>query len=99
MRIVTYWARYFRHVLPTDTVGIVFVLDNSCDEPYTYQINGEEVVLLGQGDLHDPAFDEAVREVSFREVETIEDGTKHGLTVFHGNCPYSIRVYPSVPSP
>jgi hypothetical protein len=95
MSIVIHWARYFRRILPKQIQGIVFVLDNGCDEPFTYMINGEDVVPLGHGDLHDPKYDRYERKASFREIDNIPDGTKFGLLLYQGRCPYTIRVYPS----
>lgn len=95
MSIVIYWARYFRGILPKQVQGIVFVLDNGCDDPYTYQINGVNVIPLGHGDRHDPKYDHYEREATFREIKNIPDGTKFGLLLFQGRCPYTIRVYPS----
>jgi hypothetical protein len=95
MGIIIHWARYFRGILPQQIRGIVFVLDNGCDDPYTYQINGASVVPLGHGDLHDPKYNQYEREASFRDIDTIPDGTKFGMMLYQGRCPYSIRVYPS----
>ena len=95
MSIIIHWARYFRGILPKQVQGIVFVLDNGCDEPYTYLINGETVIPMGHGDLHDPKYDGYERKASFREIRNIPDGTKFGLLLYQGRCPYTIRVYPS----
>lgn len=95
MGILIYWQNYFRHVLPEHMKGIVLVLEDGCDEPYTYQINGEEVVPLGRGDLHDTKYDRFERSASFLEIKNIDDGTKNGLRLNHEKCPYQVRVYPS----
>jgi len=95
MRIMIHWARYFQNVFPDSTRGIIIVLHNSCQEPYTYQINGGAVLLLGHGDLHDPAYDKYVRTASFRSVDHVEDGTAIGMDLHQDACPYGIDVYPS----
>jgi hypothetical protein len=98
MRIVIHWARYFEHVLPTSTRGVIFVLENDdCDEPFTYRIDGEKVTPLGHGDLHDTAYDEYERTATLRNMKSIPDGTAQGIPLHQidGECPYSIRVYPS----
>jgi hypothetical protein len=98
MRIVIHWARYFEHVLPTSTRGVIFVLENDdCDEPFTYRIDGEKVTPLGHGDLHDTAYDEYEWTATMRDVKSIADGTAQGIPLHQidGECPYSIRVYPS----
>jgi len=70
------WGAYFENILPPNVQGIVVVLDNGCDEPYTYQINGEEVKRVGPGDLHDDKFSGFKREADFLSQLNIADGTK-----------------------
>lgn len=75
------WGAYFENILPPNVKGILVVLDNGCDEPYTYQINGEEVKRLGPGDLHSGRFSEFKREADFLSHLNIADGTKVGGSV------------------
>lgn len=95
MRVVFHWARYFENILPESKRGIVVVLENNCDDPFTYQIDGQVVSPLGHGDLHDRRFEKYMRSASFENVTWIEDGTAQGLRVAISECPYKIRVYPS----
>jgi len=43
------WASFWKNVLPPTNQGVIVVLDNGCDESFTYEINGEDVVLVGAG--------------------------------------------------
>lgn len=95
MRIVIHWARFFTNILPNSSRGIIVVLENFCDEPYTYKVDGASVTPLGNGDLHDSKYDRHKKSATFRDVDTIADGTIHGMTVNQHDCPYAIRVYPS----
>ena len=95
VRAVIHWARYFTNVLPSTTEGIVVVLENGCDKPYTYQIDGAKVIPVGHGDLHNPKYNKYVKTSSFADVTTIPDGTEAGMTLHFDKCLYSIRVYPS----
>lgn len=81
MRAVIHWQRYFRDILPETTKGLIFVLDNGCDEPYTYQIDGGSVTPLGIGDLHDTKYNKYMRLGTFADVQTISDGTEEGKAV------------------
>ena len=81
--------------LPDTAKGLVVVLENGCDPPFTYQINGESVIPLGHGDLHDTKFDEYMRSATFADVQTINDGTKGRMKVHYDQCTYTIRTYPS----
>lgn len=95
VRIIIHWARFFRNILPENIKGIIVVLDNYCDQPYTYEINGGDVVPLGQGDLHDPEFEDTMSYATFKNVSMIRDGTTSGLRLEDDECPYSIRIYMS----
>lgn len=96
VRVIIHWARFFKHLLPETVKGIIVVLDNSCDEPYTYEINGGDVIPVGHGDLHDPEFDDSMTFATFRDVKTIPDGTTDGMRLGDGECPYQIRIYKSM---
>ena len=37
------WDNYLVNLLPVGVEGIIVVLRNSCDQAYTYEINGPEV--------------------------------------------------------
>ena len=96
LRAVIHWARYFEKLLPETIRGVVVVLENrGCDQPYTYQIDGSKVIPIGHGDLHDTKFDKYMKVSSFADVDRIADGTKEGMKLHFGKCPYTIRVYPS----
>lgn len=95
MRLIIHWARFFRGILPSGLNGVVMVLDNECDEPFTYMINGEQVEPLGVGDMHDPNFDYMEQVADFRNISKISDGTTQGMYLFHNECPITIRIYPS----
>lgn len=93
---VIHWAAFLKNVLPPNVQGVVAVLDNGCDPPFTYMIDGENVHVVGSGDLHDSAFDGDVFTASFLDSSlNIADGTKFGLDLSQDDCPIRLRVYPS----
>lgn len=94
-RAIVHWADYFENSLPASMHGLVLVLENGCDEPYTYEIDGGEVTPLGHGDLHDKKYGKYMKQASFDSVNKISDGTEEGLTLHFDKCRYSIRLYPS----
>jgi hypothetical protein len=88
------WVTYFEGLLAENTLGVVVVLENTCDGPFTYKVVGEEAEYMGQGDLHDPKFDGMERAVDFaRENDILEASL--GIGVNQDICAYSLRVYPS----
>jgi hypothetical protein len=88
------WATYFEGLLPEGTPGVVVVLENTCDGPFTYKVVGEQAEYKGQGDLHDPAFDHMVRSVTFGREDDILEASL-GIGVNQDVCAYSLHVYPS----
>jgi class 3 adenylate cyclase len=70
------------------------ILENTCDQMYTYQIDGTEARYLGAGDLHDPKYDYLEAKTA---VDSILDSTSEQLSgsAKDTNCRYSLRAYPS----
>lgn len=95
MRVIIHWASYFDYILPDSKRGLIVILENGCDSPFTYQIDGDGVKPLGDGDLHQHAYNKYERTASYAGMNTISDGTATGLRVELSQCPYAIRVYPS----
>jgi hypothetical protein len=48
---------HFQQILPLNAKGVVAVLENNGNQSFTYQLDGPEVTYLGEGNLHDEAFD------------------------------------------
>jgi hypothetical protein len=88
------WATYFEGLLPENTPGVVVVLENTCDGPFTYHVVGEKAEYLGKGDLHDPKFDDMERAVDFARDDGILEASL-GIGVNQDICAYRLRVYPS----
>ena len=92
------WSSYFQDILPGNNNGIFVVLDNSCDpdnpEEFTFLLRGHEAIKVGEGDHHDPSFDDFRREGLFG-AEIVEDGTLSGIYVDSKACNYHISIYPS----
>uniref|UniRef100_A0A7S3DSF0 Phosphodiesterase n=1 Tax=Entomoneis paludosa TaxID=265537 RepID=A0A7S3DSF0_9STRA len=93
MKIDFNWASYFENILPDNSRGVVVVLEN-CEGAFTYEINGAEVDLVGVGDQHDRKFTSDGRFGSFKDVLTVQDGSRQGMPL-NQVCPINIHVYPS----
>lgn len=91
------WDSFFADVLPKNSKGLVAVLKNTCEQAYTFKIDGPEVLYLGEGDLHDSSYDDMMREVSFTALlnQGVEEGTYEGLRMDEEGCQYSLEVYAS----
>ena len=90
-----YWQPYFEGLLPDSARGIIAILENGCNQSYTFEIDGQKAEYVGVGDLHDSSYDylEAngiVFGAANRESEPASTTTEE-----YDGCTYSIRVYPS----
>lgn len=93
---VIHWNDYFQNILPATIHGLIAVLENTCDEYYSYSITGNESIPIGMGDLHDTKFQQYQRTTSFAEGgDVIHDGSINGLTVDQTICRYMLHIYPS----
>lgn len=93
--IVFTWEDILRKVLPAYIEGMIVVLESSVSgdvdrQLWTYDVSGETVTLMGEGDLHDPRFDEFEHGVQASVArEEIELGIVDFLIA------YKILIYPS----
>ena len=93
MIAVLEWDAYFVSVLPEDTNGIVVSVKDTCGSSFTYIINGREAVYLGEGDLHDPAYNDINQTYSFAQEATLSDAQTADTT--GPFCDYTMTVYAS----
>jgi class 3 adenylate cyclase len=89
---VVYWRSYFVNILPENTNGIIVVLENTCDQKYTYQVNGPSVEYIGPGDQHDSVYDKFKMSTEEGAYLQSDDDRKRDI---NGSCLYRIHVYPS----
>ncbi|CAB9501729.1 Receptor-type guanylate cyclase gcy [Seminavis robusta] len=89
-----YWQIYFENVLPDadNAQGVIVVLENNCDQAFTYVINGASASYVGMGDLHDPKYDDLVVSTGYGAFL----GGHAATGDFDNQCIYGIKVYPSV---
>ena len=93
--IVFTWADILRSVLPGYIKGLIVVLEKSTpdtqdEHTFTYSISGEDVTLLGEGDLHDPTYDQYKHVVI---ANVAQDAIDLGIVDFL--ITYKLRIYPS----
>jgi hypothetical protein len=70
--------------------GINVVLRNTCNQSFTYLLNGPDAYYIGEGDLHDKAYDELGMSVDLWE-------SNHPDYLTVGNhCLFSLTVYPTM---
>lgn len=89
---LVYWQVYFVNVLPVNADGVIVVLENTCNQTFTYAVDGPKAHYLGQGDLHDPEFDEYGVSTGFGAF--LGMGADEYIVEKH-HCSYNVKVYPS----
>jgi len=92
-----FWDTFFENVLPPNVNGMVVVLRNTCNQTFTFQINGRAVASLGEGDMHDEKYDFLRQDVSFTASinEAYGSGSCLGAPMDEQGCQYSLSVYAS----
>lgn len=83
-----YWQTYFQDLLPETARGIHIVVENTCDQFFTFSVSGSNATFMGYGDLHDTDYDHLEEYTDFgaflqRPVEN------------DGGCYYKLRVFPT----
>lgn len=90
---IIYWRTFFDGLLPKGADGIYIVLENTCGQQYTYQVDGLNSRCLGYGDLHSSKYEYLKRETSIDLIFDLErEAESEGE---NPTCHYNFRVYPS----
>ena len=100
-----YWSTFLKDILPAGEIGLVVVFENTCNQSFTFQLNGPDVVYLGEGDLHDRRYDsesgmgwEMAIESSINDLSAFTTGERFysGLPLSDdGLCMYTVTTYAS----
>ena len=91
--VTFYWRDLLKNMLSDEIDGMHVVVENNCNQTFTYTWLDSEPLYLGMGDLHEPEFDELKQSFSFTDTE--ESDMYTGLPLSSGGCQYVIHFYPS----
>jgi Adenylate and Guanylate cyclase catalytic domain len=86
---VVSWDVYFSNILHQGNNGVVLVLHNTCDEHFTYRIDGPNAIFVGNGDLHDARYSDLEIRTPFGPVSQLDE------MIAREHCEYDLRIYPS----
>lgn len=84
------WEKFFSNILVDGTDPIMLVVSNTCDEIFSFEVNGSHVTFLAEEDLHDPRYDDLVSEGPFAE---LYNPGEHANLSEH--CIYTMKIYPT----
>ncbi|CAB9514331.1 Receptor-type guanylate cyclase gcy [Seminavis robusta] len=87
-----WWQIYFQDILPENAQGVMAILENTCNQTYSYLIHGEEPHFIGAGDLHDTKYDDFVVSTGYN---AFLGGSANPHDLEPGQCSYQVRVYPT----
>lgn len=73
-----------RNLLPEGTAGIHIVVRNTCDQAFTYSLNGPEATYLGNADFHESKYD------SYEVVVAMTEHTNPKAYTAPGHCLYTM---------
>ena len=82
------WESFFVSRIASGTDEIVLVLSNECNQTFTYFVNGPDVTFAGEGDIHDPIYDEMAVSADFSPFD--DDAADSS-----GGCRWTVHIYPS----
>lgn len=83
-----YWRTYLSGLLPSGSNGIDVVLRNTCDQVYTYRVDGLEASFAGIGDLHQTQYDRLAGPVGvYGEYDALEGDEL--------SCRYNVQAFAS----
>ena len=87
------WNVFFSNILYEGAKGVILVLENTCGDIVTYEIEGPRAHYLGEGDLHDPQYDGQGLEFhsDFEPFSWHTDEDDNSDV----NCHYYMYMYPS----
>lgn len=90
------WSVFLQEALSDGALPVISVLKSRCveqpeEQAFTFHMDGQQVVFLGTGDLHNPEFDRLEAAATF-----FEDDHRHHLADHLADyCTYSLHVYPT----
>ncbi|CAJ1957210.1 unnamed protein product [Cylindrotheca closterium] len=81
----------FVEALAKDTGGLLAVLENSCGDVFSFQIDGRLASYLGPFDLHNAKYDNLVKRF---DLSSTQFRSASEVAINDAYCPYEINIYP-----
>jgi class 3 adenylate cyclase len=85
------WDSFFQPSLPPNANGFIAVVSNPCNQTFTFELTGNEVIYLGPEDLHDIAYN----KYADSSLMTSSGSSFTDIGLSETYCPYKIEVFPS----
>ena len=85
--VVLPWDKFLTDLLPDNVDGITCVVRSSCGRASTYALDGKSAFYMGEGDFHDPAYDDTEVVIPFGHYN---DDSYEPLA---GECTYRYHIF------
>jgi len=89
------WSSYFEGIYNSADQPVDVVLSNTCDGAFTYQIRGDQVIFMGEGNRADRKYQHMMMSAKFDEDKFEIEPKTIKLTLNQGSCPYTLSIYPT----
>ncbi|CAB9498276.1 Receptor-type guanylate cyclase gcy [Seminavis robusta] len=86
------WKTFFDNIVHARAPEVRVVLSNTCNEVFTFSIQGHNAVFLDEEDLHDPTYDSMAQQSPFAEFANPKELLEADLGE---HCVYNVHVYPT----
>jgi class 3 adenylate cyclase len=80
------WDRYLVNLLPESASSVTCILKNTCGQAFTYRLDGNSSIYMGEGDFHDSAYDSTETPIYFHDRDA---------EIRPSTCQYSLHLYAS----
>ena len=89
------WDSYFEDILTDSAQPVRVVLSNTCQDTFTYEIQGSQAIFIGKGNLADLKYEDMAISVDLDETDFIIERNTIALTLNQDLCRYTLHIYPT----
>jgi len=96
--VTFYWREMLKHFLPDKVDGMHVVVENSCNQTFTYITMGITPKYLGEGDFHDTVFENHRKSFQLPEDIFSSDGCQYTIHTY-SSSEMSLEFFEAQPNP
>jgi hypothetical protein len=91
------WNSFLKSILHQGNKGVYVVVENTCNQTFSFLLEKDDSSFLGDGDAHDTNYDSMERSTLFghKLMEPVTEETYIGAPLFADFCATTFRIYPT----
>lgn len=95
--VALFWRELLKNTMSVGNKGMIAVMESSCNQTFSYAINGPDVAYLGPSDMHDPSYNHLSWSADLDNLDefSTRDVDYTGLPVGSSSCHYRLHLYPA----